>query len=106
MDPEAILFFANADPEWQTAVNNYIDRKEKSKQLQKLIVAYSIQHHYHLNRHRLPTISNILNEQAQLGLMPAKKLSFTKFLKLKHQVRKYPQIDQISILDRLLGGKN
>lgn len=106
MDPEAILFFANADPEWQAAVNNYIDRKEKNKQLQKLIVAYSIQHHYHLNRHQLPVIFNILNEQAQLGLMPAKELPLIKFLKLKHKARNYPQLDKITILDRLLRGKN
>lgn len=102
MDPEAILFFANADPQWQAAVNNYIDRKEKSKQLQELIVAYSIQNHYHLNRHQLPTIFNILNEQAQLGLMPAKELSFTKFLKLKHKIKNYPKLDKIEVLDKLL----
>lgn len=102
MEPETILFFANASPEWQQAVNDYIERKKLSKQLQKLIIAYAIQHHYRLSRKQLPTIFNIINEKAGLNLPPIKQVSLRKFWKLKHKTKNHPKLDPIPFLDYLL----
>lgn len=102
MEPETILFFADADPEWRVAVCNYIDREKLKKNLQKLIIAYAIQKHYQLNRHQLPIIINAVNKKAKLNLTPAKKLSFWQFCKLKRKAKNYSKLNEMEIIDSLL----
>ena len=102
MEPETILFFADADPEWRAAVCSYIDREKLRKNLQKLIIAYAIQKHYQLNRHQLPIIINAVNKKAKLNLTPAKKLSFWQFCKLKRKAKNYSKLNEMEIIDSLL----